>query len=451
MNFNLNLRKPQLALSPSNQKETPINLVVRWNNQKMVYSTGKRVLPKYWNNDKQEARKTYEGANELNTYLSNKQTTINKAFTDYQNTNNRIPNSIELKQWINDTIDQKQKPNELVKEVTFYNLIDKKIKELEDAAKAEGRIIDSSSTSYAYGRLKTILKEYEGSLQGMEVSFEGITIDWYNSFSLYLKEQGYKPNYRGKLIKNLKVIMNRANNDGLSNNYTHKKAEFKKLQGITAKTYLNEKEIDRLYNFDFETNYKFDKVKDLLVMACRTGFRVSDLKRVSMDHIFTQTLEIPFEGTIHSVEQKFIRIETKKNVKFVDVAVHPQVEEILLKYDNKLPTISNQKFLKYIKQACELAGLTKTLVFTDSKGTRIEKKQFELCVTHTGRRSFATNNYKDGIAMLSIMAITGHSKVADFMNYIILDANEHAKVLATHYHKSELQKKQRVNHLKIVG
>lgn len=40
--INFNLRDPK------SKKETPINVVVRYNNQKLVYSSGKRVLPHHW-------------------------------------------------------------------------------------------------------------------------------------------------------------------------------------------------------------------------------------------------------------------------------------------------------------------------------------------------------------------------------------------------------------------
>jgi len=39
-------------------------------------------------------------------------------------------------------------------------------------------------------------------------------------------------------------------------------------------------------------------------------------------------------------------------------------------------------------------------------------------VTHTGRRSFATNNYLMGVPSITIMAITGHKTETAFLGYL---------------------------------
>ncbi|WP_410479187.1 hypothetical protein [Pedobacter miscanthi] len=40
----LNLREP------NTEKETPINVIIRYNGQKLVYSSGKRIHPSMWDN-----------------------------------------------------------------------------------------------------------------------------------------------------------------------------------------------------------------------------------------------------------------------------------------------------------------------------------------------------------------------------------------------------------------
>ena len=61
----LNLREPNA------DKETPINVIVRYTNQRLVYSSGKRILPKYWDVAIQKARKTkdFPSAELLNSSL----------------------------------------------------------------------------------------------------------------------------------------------------------------------------------------------------------------------------------------------------------------------------------------------------------------------------------------------------------------------------------------------
>ncbi len=54
------------------------------------------------------------------------------------------------------------------------------------------------------------------------------------------------------------------------------------------------------------------------------------------------------------------------------------------------------------------------------------KLKWKLVTSHTARRSFATNAYKAGVPMPSIVKITGHKKTTTFLNYIKLDEREHA-------------------------
>ena len=55
MKINFNLREVQNGIKPSEQKETPINVVLRWNSQRLVRPTGKAIHPHKWNFDKQRA------------------------------------------------------------------------------------------------------------------------------------------------------------------------------------------------------------------------------------------------------------------------------------------------------------------------------------------------------------------------------------------------------------
>ena len=61
----LNLREPNA------QKETPINVVIRYNGDKLVYSSGKRILPTHWDINFQRAKKSkeYPHAELLNSNL----------------------------------------------------------------------------------------------------------------------------------------------------------------------------------------------------------------------------------------------------------------------------------------------------------------------------------------------------------------------------------------------
>jgi len=88
---------------------------------------------------------------------------------------------------------------------------------------------------------------------------------------------------------------------------------------------------------------------------------------------------------------------------------------------------------EYLKELGELAGFDE--VFIDSKkrgGVKVAQpfRRCELLCTHTARRSFATNAYKEGVPSLAIMKITGHRTEAAFMRYIQISKEENAVLLA---------------------
>ena len=81
----LNLREP------NSEKETLINIVVRYNNQKLVYSSGKRILPQYWDSSNQKAKKSknFSGSELLNSNLRTMIEAIDPKIERYLKDNNQ--------------------------------------------------------------------------------------------------------------------------------------------------------------------------------------------------------------------------------------------------------------------------------------------------------------------------------------------------------------------------
>ena len=94
LNINFNLRDTKA------QDETPIRIILRYKNQKLVYSSGLKINPKYWNEDEQLAKQTskFKEFPEFNTRIKNLTSDINNAFMNYMNENsNEIPSTTTLK------------------------------------------------------------------------------------------------------------------------------------------------------------------------------------------------------------------------------------------------------------------------------------------------------------------------------------------------------------------
>jgi integrase len=56
-------------------------------------------------------------------------------------------------------------------------------------------------------------------------------------------------------------------------------------------------------------------------------------------------------------------------------------------------------------------------------------------VTHTARRTFATNAYKSGVPLSAIMAVTGHASEEMLRRYLKLNTKERALLAAAEFDK----------------
>ena len=86
-----------------------------------------------------------------------------------------------------------------------------------------------------------------------------------------------------------------------------------------------------------------------------------------------------------------------------------------------------------IKEIGEALGWTEIVELDEQRGAMeyTAKKRFcDLLKTHTCRRSLATNMYKAGCSLSSIMAITGHSSEQQLKTYLKLDESEKGMLAA---------------------
>lgn len=81
---------------------------------------------------------------------------------------------------------------------------------------------------------------------------------------------------------------------------------------------------------------------------------------------------------------------------------------------------------------------TPTVIRRIKRGKSViyREPKYRFIMNHTGRRSFATNQFLRGIPTLTIMAITGHRTEDNFMKYIKVSREEHAKIMAKNWTKT---------------
>lgn len=394
---------------PTSKEDTLIYLFYNFNNQRLKYSFGQKVNPKFWNFEKQRIKETkaFPEYAEFNSMLNNIETNINNIFRKLVN-DNITPTPELLKENLNALLANKQLP---IKTNNFFDFIEDLIK---NSTKKPGTILH-------YNQTFKILKDY-CSTSNKKLSFEDINLNFYESFVNYLRNRGYAENTIGGYIKHIKVYMNEAVDRKLTNNTEFKSKRFKKVVEATDKIYLNLDEIQKIYALDLSKKKTYECVRDLFIIGCYTGLRFSDLAQLSTINIINNGSQL--------------KVKTEKTGEYVVIPLHKTVKDIINKYNGKIPeAISNAKMNEYLKPIVRRARINTNISITITKGGERQTQVFEkwqLVTVHTARRSFATNMYLLDIPTISIMKITGHRTEKAFLLYIKISQEENANKLLNH-------------------
>ena len=254
--------------------------------------------------------------------------------------------------------------------------------------------------------------------------FIDIDLKFYDDFVAYFTTKDYSINTIGRLIKELKIIMRAAREEGLHDNGLIESRKFRVLTAEVENIYLTESEIRAIAEIDLTGDKHRDIARDIFLVGCYTAQRFSDYSTIN-------------EGNIRTLEngQNVIDLKQQKTGNRVVIPIRAELQAILDKYDNRLPKAYEQKVNKYIKEIAREAGIVDMVEVSfvengEKKSHLVEK--CELVKTHTARRSGATNMYLAGIPTIAIMKITGHKTEKEFMKYIKITEEQTAMELMNH-------------------
>lgn len=254
--------------------------------------------------------------------------------------------------------------------------------------------------------------------------FGDIDLKFYDDFVAWFTAKDYSINTIGRHVKELKIIMRAAREEGLHNNGLIESRKFRVLTADVENIYLTESEIRDIADLDLSSNRHKDVARDVFLVGCYTAQRFSDHSTIN-------------EGNIRTLEsgQQVIDLKQQKTGNHVVIPIRPELQAILDKYENRLPKSYEQKVNRFIKEVAREAGITEKIevsyVENGEKKTHLVEK-CNLVKTHTARRSGATNMYLAGIPTIAIMKITGHKTEKEFMKYIKISEEQNASELMNH-------------------
>jgi integrase len=192
---------------------------------------------------------------------------------------------------------------------------------------------------------------------------------------------------------------------------------FKTKGSEVTKFALSFEELEHLYTLNFGPDTALELVRDIFLVGCYTGLRISDYGRIKPEHI-KET-----DG------QHLLTISQQKTGSDVVIPLLPIALSILKKYDFHIPDLPSLTMNNGLKKLGQAAGYNSELRVIQSNGGQIKEvtvPKWKKITSHVARRSFATNFYRAGIPIAIIMKITGHKSEAMFMKYIAIDATENA-------------------------
>jgi integrase len=376
--------------------------------------TGEKIQPKHWDKVKQEVRSTFRGHFEINTFLQEFKTNILKLYRD--NSKIDFDKFKALAQ---------SKPSDEKKTLFLaYDLF----------LKASGSEKDWK-TCQKYVTLQTQLQAFDAV---HPIDLLTLDFNFYDNFKAHLYAIP-NPNYKNyclvynaatndyslqhgaigepvglfddtiyKYVINLKTFLAWAEKRGYQVHQSYKSWEIIRRKHDPIALTLSE--LERLENHIYEWKSE-DIARDFLVLQCRTGQRISDIKRFNLKDFSDFKWQFtPTKGS--RLSSKIVTVHFKG---FCAPAL-----DILSKYNWKLPVISEQKINKHIKLACKHAGIDSPVEYVrwaQNKRIKLTAPKYEFISNHSGRRTFITQLLQTGVSIEHVMELTGITEYDTIRHY----------------------------------
>ncbi len=165
--------------------------------------------------------------------------------------------------------------------------------------------------------------------------------------------------------------------------------------------FLTSEERNILYDADLSDNPKLSVIRDIFVFHCYVGCRVGDLYRRTKDNIKDEFIE-------------YMPQKTKKcQAKTVRVPLHPKALSILERHDSKdgrlLPFKPINTYNTGIRELLRHCGIDRMVTILDTHGyNTLQKPLYEIASSHTARKTFVGNLYRQVPDPNLIASMSGH-------------------------------------------
>jgi len=235
--------------------------------------------------------------------------------------------------------------------------------------------IIANTTLDKYNVTRDYLAAYIKTLKKDDVMVKDITPNFVEDFFVFLLKS-MSNNTAIQKMKQLKKILRMAVEEGYIKVSPFKmtlKKEQKEIDPLTLD------EVRKIKNKKIGIE-RLAKVRDMFIFECYTGLAFTDMVNLRSENIVVDA-----EGN-----EWIIKSRQKTKIQST-IPLLPIAKEILRKYQDELPTLTNQKYNGYLKELGDICGIKKNLH------------------SHLARHTFATILLNSGIDMVSVSKILGHA------------------------------------------
>lgn len=382
-------------LTTPNAKTSPIWFRVNTKGNYTRLSSGLKIETKYWNNNTKKISISANNVKSINKELANLEHQIYLIAEKCTNENGSIDLE-KLSIFYRDAMNGRDSNEDTILLRDAFDIYINHCLNL--SVKSEG-------TAAVYKTVKKQVISFENSIN-QQYNLTEIDRNYLERFRLYLQIECDITNITvHKYFKVLKSFTRFMEQEGFKVN--------KDVFGVviqytdTNKVVINNQDMAKLKKVELKTPNQ-NKYRDLFLILCHIGIRVSDLHNLNESHL--------------DMEKEIISIYTEKTNVPVCIPIPKDVLELIKKYfiDNKT-TIIDQKFNRIIKEVCKLAGINEQVEVVIENGknsSRNVSPKYKLITTHTGRRTFITKMMDTTrFSEKELMKITGHKTVSSFKKY----------------------------------
>lgn len=387
--------KFNLRQTKDENQETQIYLVCSINQKQEKISTGQKVRPKYWDKAKQVA----VVANTLPKTIQQQNASVNKELEKLL---------MRFDEWQDYMLDHPEENERGADRLRVFIAGEKDKLKVNPLNWFEETIQNDYKTSAGTKRkyladLSTI-KFFVEETNIKANSFNNLSYQFIKKFEKYMIDKGMAINTIINKMRAFLSWISSAEKQGLINPIETGIARYEMLRKKEEgkEIYLTDNEIELLLNLPLSGNEEI--ARDIFILQCQLGQRYDDMMHLENAIITTNRIVL-------------IQEKTKKKV---TIPLNGIAKEILAKYNNKLPNMSNEYSNQLLKLIGKKAGIITEEIISIQKGNDIEVhkvKRYELISTHTARRTFVTNCLKIGISPNTIMKVTGHKSMKTMSGY----------------------------------